>query len=1078
MKKLAFFFIFLLLVLGVCHQIVHSSWMKQKTFSIVQTSLRESGWEVDADTIGSVFPTLDMQGVKIHTPEGELKLGSVKGTLSLWRLLKQEIYFSKATIDQVHFTQNPSPPTASSCTQITNNYLPFKFKVRSLRVNQIELPSGSIVNMQSSLSIKTNSEQKLQVHANGTFEEESIVLHFKGQMVRHADGNWAIEPFKVFTDHFQMKGLGTLDAQGKLLNAHFQIQTDHLHTRTPFAELTYRLLAHVDVKKEGSSLAIHTAWQIPSLDFGPNHIEHIEGLSNALYENNSLVGQGTLSADFSQTKWEACFPFSWKKGEQLTFPEIILSSPLMQGEGNLTWQAGSILSAYASFSIPHIHDLTPDLYGEISGQFSWEIINDTPFLQLDAECSQITCGPAKADKLWLYTQLQDPWNKQNWEITCDIQEGRFHSMNIEGAHLQTSNSQEQWPFQCTLIGTWKHPLALDFTGSWHLKKDEFICSLDHAIGSFFESPLLLLEPSHCLWTSNELVIDPVNLQLSDAKISSHFAQKNHRTDFVFSAKSLPVDFLSLNPLEIMVSGISDVQCSLQGPDDALTGDLSLSVSKMDMLLSGQEAPLSAQGEITAHLKNDQIQIQGSLISKENPILSLDLSLPFHVSVRPFHIKPLYLGSVQGHFFCASRLEEFLDFFDLGTHRIEGYCQCDLALSGTLGNPRLYGDCSFTEGYYQNYFTGTELQNIQARFTAKNDELILTSLSAQDSQYKGSFEAKGLVHLLPQEKFPFQFDVTVSRLNCATFDLLTTEASGHFKIQGDLAEATAKGHLDILESDLTIPSRIPPTLPKLEVVYTHAHAPPAPLPLPPRPTYPLHLDLTVHAPDGIFISGRGIESEWKGDFHVGGTQIDLSTEGNIELLQGTFLFSGRSFALKEGSVKFSGIPDAPPILHLAADIQVQDILITAHLSGPLNNPQITLQSSPPLPLGTIMSYLLFGHDLGEINSSQALRFASAITALAGEGPGILEQTKKSLGIDRIQIITVASPTAEGGETIAVQVGKYVAEGVLVSYSQGAENSSGNINVEVELQNNLSLILESDQAQEQKQGKFTIRWNKTY
>ncbi len=168
----------------------------------------------------------------------------------------------------------------------------------------------------------------------------------------------------------------------------------------------------------------------------------------------------------------------------------------------------------------------------------------------------------------------------------------------------------------------------------------------------------------------------------------------------------------------------------------------------------------------------------------------------------------------------------------------------------------------------------------------------------------------------------------------------------------------------------------------------------------------------------------------------------------------------------------------PQLNLSAEIQIKDVLVTAHLKGPLNNPQISLQSTPPLPLGTIMAYLLFGRDLTEISSVQALQLAGSVASLVGEGPSIIEETKKSLGLDRIQMITVPSTTSESGETIALQVGKYVTEGVLVSYSQAAENAAGNISVEVEMQGNLSFILESDQADEQKQGKFTLRWARTY
>jgi translocation and assembly module TamB len=82
------------------------------------------------------------------------------------------------------------------------------------------------------------------------------------------------------------------------------------------------------------------------------------------------------------------------------------------------------------------------------------------------------------------------------------------------------------------------------------------------------------------------------------------------------------------------------------------------------------------------------------------------------------------------------------------------------------------------------------------------------------------------------------------------------------------------------------------------------------------------------------------------------------------------------------------------------------------------------------------------------------------------------------VDRIEIVTQpnSSDSDELEQTIALQVGKYVSEGVFVSFTQGAEDASGNIGIEVDLKHGFILELESDQRQEQ--GKFTLKWSKSY
>jgi translocation and assembly module TamB len=286
---------------------------------------------------------------------------------------------------------------------------------------------------------------------------------------------------------------------------------------------------------------------------------------------------------------------------------------------------------------------------------------------------------------------------------------------------------------------------------------------------------------------------------------------------------------------------------------------------------------------------------------------------------------------------------------------------------------------------------------------------------------------------------------------------------------------ATGKLAIVESDITVPTKIPHQIPDLNIIYKNASAPPPSCEIA-SSSYPLHLNLDVAARDGIFISGRGLDSEWRGNFHVGGTQTEVDAAGRMELIKGTFQLAGKAFQLTQGTLTLNG--NNAPTIDLAATIQVKEVLITAHLAGPLNNPQVTLNSSPPLPMGTILAYLLFGQDLAEISSTQALQLAASLSSLAGDTPGILERTQKKLGLDRLEFVEVKSATEHGKMVQGIQIGKYVADGVLVSYSQGAENSAGNIRVEVEVRGNISLVLESDQADEQKQGKFTLRWSRTY
>lgn len=171
----------------------------------------------------------------------------------------------------------------------------------------------------------------------------------------------------------------------------------------------------------------------------------------------------------------------------------------------------------------------------------------------------------------------------------------------------------------------------------------------------------------------------------------------------------------------------------------------------------------------------------------------------------------------------------------------------------------------------------------------------------------------------------------------------------------------------------------------------------------------------------------------------------------------------------------GLADHMPQLNIAGRSDEQGISITVRLHGPLNEPQITFQSNPPLPFNSILSYLLFGQDISEITAFQALQLVNSAATISGGSPDILETTRKSLGIDRLRIVSRPS-LGDGEESIALQVGQYVAEGVIVSVSQGPEQSSTNISLEVDLSR--GFVFQAETIQQEEQGKFTIKWSRNY
>ncbi|PIS02776.1 MAG: hypothetical protein COT85_01725 [Chlamydiae bacterium CG10_big_fil_rev_8_21_14_0_10_42_34] len=845
--------------------------------------------------------------------------------------------------------------------------------------------------------------------------------------------------FIARNDLFKTKGKLFLDSNYSLLPSSIQIGSDILLTHLPI-EARGRFLANIMLSQEGDAFKGKFSWQVPNLNLEKKQIGIVKGQGDLTWQNRKLLSEFTIDR-------------------------------FAKGKVDVEIRPDFILIGTTEMDIENIQSLhIPDLYGKLNAKALWDAPDETQELHLDVNANELYYQNFFAQKASVFSDLKDPFNNLTGLFDLYIENGKYNDLKLETASIQTTTGEKNWNFNLFAEGTWKHPIEIRMDGTWH---DHFIADVENMSGNFYSHPFSLEKPVHFEMNNNRFSLPSVELTVANGSAFIDVQREKENTSAKVVLKNLPLDFLSINPLDVSVTGTVNLDADIKEKNNQLRGDFEASIEQMQVAQLGIIDKMDAAGKFQGHFDRDLLNLKGDLLANKEPILNLDVDLPIHFSIWPFKADLLMQKKAKGQISIHARIEDFLDYFDLGPHRLEGQCDCALSFTNTLNRPYVTGDIQFKDGFYQNYYTGTELHNITADFLAKNNVVSLRALNATDPLKTGAFSATGKIHLLESDKYPFTLDVNFDHLRFVEIDLVNAVASGKVKIEGNALGATASGDVQILKSDLTIPSHIPTPVPNLQVVYRN-QIHPTPLPQDEYIPYPLALDIRINAPETVTISGRGLDSKWKGDFTLGGTLTSLAAIGKLELITGEFNFSSRSFKLSDGALTLTGAKHEMPHINLAGTTEMKGILITARLSGPLDNPQVTLQSTPPLPLGSIMSYLLFGQDISEISGFQALELANSLASLAGTGPGIMESTRRSLGLDHLRVIS--SPTEEGGEKVALQVGKYVAEGVLVTFTQGTEESSTNISVEIDLKSNIVFQIESDQHQEQ--GKFTLKWRLNY
>jgi len=201
-----------------------------------------------------------------------------------------------------------------------------------------------------------------------------------------------------------------------------------------------------------------------------------------------------------------------------------------------------------------------------------------------------------------------------------------------------------------------------------------------------------------------------------------------------------------------------------------------------------------------------------------------------------------------------------------------------------------------------------------------------------------------------------------------------------------------------------------------------------------------LDILLNAPARVFIRGRGLDAELGGQLRLTGSTRQIIPIGQFSLLRGRLSILGQRFELTEGQATIQG--DFNPYIRLVAQTEARTgTAISIIVEGPLSSPEVTFASTPELPQDEVLAQLLFGVDIESISPLQAIRLASAVATLAGEGTGVLDDIRGQAGLADFDVTT----TANGD--IALRLGRYITENVYTDVVVSPQETEATINLDL-------------------------------
>lgn len=523
--------------------------------------------------------------------------------------------------------------------------------------------------------------------------------------------------------------------------------------------------------------------------------------------------------------------------------------------------------------------------------------------------------------------------------------------------------------------------------------------------------------------------------------------------------------VALSAFDADYTGELDADVKLSGRGGRLGGTAEATLKGA----RSKDAPanLALDGRATAALDGGRLHLVADATNAQGLKSQADVVLPAVAEVAPFRIAIDRTKPMQGSFAVDGELRPLWDLFIGGGQSLSGHVLAQGTLAGTINDPRATGQASLTNGRFQDVGTGLLLQNVDLRADFGQNQVRVRQATGSDS-HGGTLAGSGAISLYRGGGSTFALKLTKFRL--FDNDLGRASVSGDLTVERDAAgKAKLSGALRVDRADITAQPPTPSGVVPLDVIEIHKPGQEG-APAAPHRTRdsPIALDVSLTAPRGIFVRGRGLDVELSLNAHVGGTAAAPDLTGVANVVLGSYDFAGKRFDFDQrGEVRLASRPDQIR-LDLTATREDPTLTAVVRVGGTAAKPEITLSSTPVLPQDEVLSQVLFGASASQLSPAQAAELASALASMAGGGGfDLLGRLRQFAGLDRLAIGAGTSGTGVSG-------GKYINDNVYIELTGGGREGPS-ASVEWRVRKNFSVI---SQLGAQGDAQLSIQFRRNY
>lgn len=393
--------------------------------------------------------------------------------------------------------------------------------------------------------------------------------------------------------------------------------------------------------------------------------------------------------------------------------------------------------------------------------------------------------------------------------------------------------------------------------------------------------------------------------------------------------------------------------------------------------------------------------------------------------------------------------------------LDGSVDIDMAVNGTLAEPKVSGDATGSKLALMLYDQGVRLHDGSAQLRLDNNIVEIRQLLFHGGD--GTLRANGSI-ALDRASPDLSATIVADHLQLLANPARQLSVSGQAVAKNVDGLPTIAGNFTVDRARFQLPEKSAPALDDDVVVIrgkervamkSNASRQAAQAGSKAAGPFTPAISIEIGLGDDFRFEGSGAALLLAGNLTVKSAPGEQPQAfGTVRIVEGTYETFGTKLAIEHGVINFQG-PLANPNINILAMRRNQDVAAGVQVTGNVRQPRVQLVSEPDLPEQEKLNWLVFGRagDSADAGSGQAQAAAKeAALGLLNRFGG--NRIAKGFGLDQLAI---GSSAFGLGTQQVVSFGKEVSDRLFIGYEQSLTGAEGVLKLTYELSRHWSVVV---------------------